>query len=56
MQDRQQTVESSQELLEVKNAYLEDVHTRLLTGEPRYSHYKKSQYNGSAQINQLTPP
>ena len=32
MQDRQQRVESSQELLEVYNANPEDFHTRLVTG------------------------
>ena len=33
MQDRQQWVESSQELLEVYNANPEDFHTRLVTGD-----------------------
>ena len=33
MQDRQQRVESSQELLEVYNANSEDFHTRLVTGD-----------------------
>ena len=42
MQDRQQRVESSQELLEVYNANREDFHTHLVTGDetsplgPRY--------------------
>ena len=33
MQNRQQRVESSQELLEVYNATPEDFHTRLVTGD-----------------------
>ena len=39
MQDRQQRVESSQELLEVYNANPEDFHTRLVTGDETWLHY-----------------
>ena len=39
MQDRQQRVESSQELLEVYNANPEDFHTRLVTGEEIWLHH-----------------
>ena len=39
MQDHQQRVESSQELLEVYNANLEDFHTRLLTGDEIRLHH-----------------
>ena len=42
MQDRQQTVESSQELLEVYNANPEDFHTRLVTGDETWLIPKKS--------------
>ena len=38
MQDRQQKVESSQELLEVYNANPEDFHTRLVTGDETWLH------------------
>ena len=39
MQDRQQRVESSQELLEVYNANPEDFHTRLVTGDETWLHH-----------------
>ena len=39
MQDRQQRVESSQELLEVYNANPEDFHTRLVTGDETCLHH-----------------
>ena len=39
MQDRQQRVESSQELLEVYNANPEDFHTRFVTGEETWLHH-----------------
>ena len=39
MQDHQQKVESSQELLEVYNANPEDFHTRLVTGEETWLHH-----------------
>ena len=39
MQDRQQRVESSQELLEVYNANPEDFHTRLETGDETWLHH-----------------
>ena len=39
MQDRQQRVESSQELLEVCNANPEDFHTRLVTGDETWLHH-----------------
>ena len=39
MQDRQQRVESSQELLEVYNANPEDFHTRLVTGDEMWLHH-----------------
>ena len=39
MQDRQQRVESSQELLEVYNANPEDFHTRLMTGDETWLHH-----------------
>ena len=39
MQDRQQRVESSQELLEVYNANPEDFHTRLITGDETWLHH-----------------
>ena len=39
MQDRQQRVESSQELLEVHNANPEDFHTRLVTGDETWLHH-----------------
>ena len=39
MQDRQQRVESSQELLEVYNANPKDVHTRLVTGDETWLHH-----------------
>ena len=55
MQDRQQRVESSQELLEVYNANPEAFHTRLLAGDKTWFHHwdpdtctKKSPCNGSA--------
>ena len=53
MQDRQQRVESSQELLEVYNANPEDFHTRVVTGDETWLHHwdpdtKKSPCNGSA--------
>ena len=38
MQDHQQRVESSQELLEVYNANPEDFHTRLVTGDETWLH------------------
>ena len=38
MQDRQQRVESSQELLEVYNANPEDFHTHLVTGDETWLH------------------
>ena len=38
MQDRQQRVESSQELLEVYNTNLEDFHTRRLTADKTWLH------------------
>ena len=38
MQDRQQRVESSQELLEAYNANPEDFHTRLVTGDETWLH------------------
>ena len=41
MQDRQQSVESSQELLEVYNATPEDFHTRLVTGVETWLILKK---------------
>ena len=41
MQDRQQRVESSQELLEVYNANQEDFHTCLVTGDETLLHYWK---------------
>ena len=39
MQDSQQRVESSQELLEVNNANPEDFHTRLVTGDETWLHH-----------------
>ena len=39
MQDRQQRVESSQELLEVYNANPEDFHTRLVTGDETWLYH-----------------
>ena len=39
MQDRQQRVESSQELLEVYNANPEDFHTRLVTVDETWLHH-----------------
>ena len=39
MRDRQQRVESSQELLEVFNANPEDFHTRLVTGDETWFHH-----------------
>ena len=53
MQDRQQRVESSQELLEVYNANPEDFHTHLVTGDETWLHHwdpdtKKKSCNGSA--------
>ena len=39
MQDRQQRVESSQELLEVYNANPEDFHTRLVIGDENWLHH-----------------
>ena len=39
MQDRQQRVESSQELLEVYNANPEDFHIRLVTGDETWLHH-----------------
>ena len=39
MQDRQQRVESSQELLEVYNANPEDFHTRLVIGDETWLHH-----------------
>ena len=39
MQDRQQRVESSQELLEVYNANTEDFYTRLVTGDDTWIHH-----------------
>ena len=39
MQDRQQRVESSQELLEVYNANPEDFHTCLVTGDETWLHH-----------------
>ena len=39
MQDRQQRVESSQELLEVYSANPEDFHTRLVTGDETWLHH-----------------
>ena len=39
MQDRQQRVESSQELLEVYNANPEDFHTHLVTGDETWLHH-----------------
>ena len=39
MPDRQQRVESSQELLEVYNANPEDFHTRLVTGDETWLHH-----------------
>ena len=39
MQDHQQRVESSQELLEVYNANLEDFHARLVTGDETWLHH-----------------
>ena len=39
MQDHQQRVESSQELLEVYNANPEDFHTRLVTGDETWLHH-----------------
>ena len=39
MQDHQQSVESSQELLEVYNANPEDFHTRLVTGDETWLHH-----------------
>ena len=39
MQDRQQRVESSQELLEEYNANPEDFHTRLVTGDETWLHH-----------------
>ena len=39
MEDRQQRVESSQELLEVYNANPEDFHTRLVTGDETWLHH-----------------
>ena len=39
MQDRQQRVESSQELLEVYNTNQEDFHTRLVTGDETWLHH-----------------
>ena len=39
MQDSQQRVESSQELLEVYNANPEDFHTRLVTGDETWLHH-----------------
>ena len=39
MQDHQQRVESSQELLEVYNANREDFHTRLVTGDETWLHH-----------------
>ena len=39
MQDRQQRVESSQELLEVYNANPEDFHTRIVTGDVTWLHH-----------------
>ena len=39
MQDRQQRVESSKELLEVYNANTEDCHTRLVTGDETWLHH-----------------
>ena len=49
MQDRQQSVESIQELLEVYNANPEDFHTRLVTGDETWLMLKK----GSKQIDPL---
>ena len=53
MQDRQQRVGSSQELLEVYNANPEDFHTPLVTGDETWLHQwdqdtKKEPCNGSA--------
>ena len=39
IQDRQQRVESNQELLEVYNANPEDFHTRLVTGDETWLHH-----------------
>ena len=39
MQDRQQRVESSQELLEVYNANAEGFHIRLVTGDETWLHH-----------------
>ena len=39
MQDRQQRMKSSQELLEVYNANPEDFHTRLVTGDETWLHH-----------------
>ena len=39
MQDRQQWLESNQELLEVYNANPEDFHTRLVTGDETWLHH-----------------
>ena len=39
MQDRQQKLESSQELLEMYNANPEDFHTRLVTGDETWLHH-----------------
>ena len=39
MQDRQQRVESSQELLQVYNANPEDFHTRHVTGAETWLHH-----------------
>ena len=39
IQDHQQRVESSQELLEVSNANPEDFHTRLVTGDETWLHH-----------------
>ena len=54
MQDRQQRVESSEELLEVYNANPEDFHNRLVTGDgttTRTQILKKSPCNGSTLRN-----
>ena len=40
MQDRQQRVESRQELLEVYNANPEDFHTLLVTGDETWLHHR----------------
>ena len=54
MQDRQQRMESNQELLDVYNANPEDFHTRLVTGDKTWLHHwepdiKKCPCIGSAR-------